>query len=124
MIRLDTHVVVWLFAGDVGRLSPAARELIEREQSLISPAVELELTFLGEIDRITVSAQEIIDDLGQRIGLERSTSSFRDVVGAAHRLTWTRDPFDRLIVGDAVATSSQLVTKDRHIRERCDFAVW
>ena len=124
MIRLDTHVVVWLFAGDLGRLSPAARELIEREQSMISPAVELELTFLGEIDRITASAREIVDDLGQRIGLERSTSSFRDVVGAAHRLSWTRDPFDRLIVGDAVATSSQLVTKDRHIREQCDFAVW
>ena len=124
MIRLDTHVVVWLYAGDLDRLSPLARELIEYEQLLISPAVELELKFLAEIDRITASAQEIVDDLGQRIGLGRSTSSFREVVGAAHRLTWTRDPFDRLIAGDAIATSSQLVTRDRNIRDQCDFAVW
>ena len=69
-------------------------------------------------------AREIVDDLGARIGLARSTAAFGDVVRAEQGLPWTRDPFDRLIVGDAIATSSQLVTKDEIIRDRYELAAW
>src|SRR5690606_27064265 len=39
-------------------------------------------------------------------------------------LAWTRDPFDRLIAGDALAAADRLVTKDEVIRASVELAVW
>lgn len=124
MIRLDTHVVVWLYAGEVHRLSEKAREAIERIDLAISPIVELELAFLHEIGRVAVAASQIVADLRDRIGLTSSTVALPAVVAAATPLNWTRDPFDRLIVGDALAAGAELVTKDATIRARVESALW
>ena len=51
MIYLDTHVVVWLFLGDLTRLSQAAKTAISTHPIAISPIVTLELTYLHEIGR-------------------------------------------------------------------------
>jgi PIN domain nuclease of toxin-antitoxin system len=124
LIRLDTHVVVWLYGGQVRRLSDRVRKAIDNEDVAISPAVELELVFLNEIGRLRVAANEIVADLHQRIGLTTSDATFTSVVGAARPLAWTRDPFDRLIVGDAIVTNATLLTKDEVILERCPLATW
>lgn len=50
MIHLDTHVVVWLRAGDTKRLRPVSR-LIGGEVA-VSPFVVLELQALFEVGRI------------------------------------------------------------------------
>lgn len=124
LIRLDTHVVVWLFAGDRNRLSPAAIDALEASVPTISPIVQLELTYLHEIGRLTVSGAEIVGDLHERIGLRLSEVSLSAVVHAASSLSWTRDPFDRLIVADALAASATLLTKDETIAANCSLASW
>jgi PIN domain nuclease of toxin-antitoxin system len=116
--------VVWLYTGDVERLSPVAKQRLAISDMTISPIVELELTYLHEIGRLTVSGAEIIGDLAERIGLIRSVMPFRATVAAAAPVSWTRDPFDRLIVADALAANSQLVTKDELIRANCALALW
>ena len=60
MIYLDTHVVVWLYAGLTEKLSQKAITLIEDNDICISPIVKLELSYLQEIERIKPSAHEII----------------------------------------------------------------
>lgn len=124
MIRLDTHVVLWLFAGAVDRLSDSARDLIEHNDRVVSPIVELELAYLHEIERITVPAAHIVADLRERIGLTASSIALSAVVNAASPLSWTRDPFDRLIVGDALAAGATLITKDSTIRQHIPSAGW
>ena len=39
-------------------------------------------------------------------------------------ITWTRDPFDRIIVAQAKIRNSALVTRDREIRLHYSKAVW
>lgn len=124
MIRLDTHVVVWLYTGQLERLSELATESLEREDLVFSPTVELELTYLHEIGRLTVSGTQLIADLRARIGLVASGVPLIAVVAAAAPLSWTRDPFDRLIVGDALAANGPLLTKDDSIRRNCALARW
>ena len=123
-IRLDTHVVVWLYAGLVETLSPVARAAIEQHQLAVAPMVEFELTLLHEIGRLSVSGAEILGDLSHRVGLRTSTVPWQAAVRAAAGLTWTRDPFDRLIVADALAAGSLLLTKDERVRERVPSAAW
>ncbi|MGH7803827.1 MAG: type II toxin-antitoxin system VapC family toxin [Candidatus Binatia bacterium] len=124
LIYLDTHVVVWLYAGKTDLLTPRARASIEGNALLVSPLVVLELEFLREVGRLRVGADAIVEDLQARLELEVCDLSFAKVISAARAISWTRDPFDRVIVGHAIAGGRPLLTKDRSIRRRYRGAVW
>ncbi len=124
MIYLDTHVVVWLYTGQVSKLSVPARDLINENPIYISAIVRLELQYLYEIQRITDEANEVLLDLSDRIGLKICDQSFNTIISEALKLSWTRDPFDRIIVSNASLSSSILVTKDQHILENYGNARW
>lgn len=124
MIYLDTHVVVWLYAGQVERLSEQARELINENQLCLSAVVRLELQYLYEIQRVTVEANEILLDLSDRIGLKICDKSLNTIVGGSLKLSWTRDPFDRMIVANAALDHHILVTKDQNILGNYENARW
>ena len=124
-LYLDTHILVWLYQDGAARLTPlGVRAIEEAEQLLISPMVELELTYLHEISRINCPALNILDTLRRDIGLETCKQPFAAVIGAALALDWTRDPFDRLIVAQAAHRASPLLTADQSIREHYSAAIW
>jgi len=122
--RLDTHVVAWLYAGEVARLSDGARRAVAEDVLVVSPLVQLELTYLHEIGRLRATGAAVMDDLRSRIGLGISDVSLAATVAAAEPLDWTRDPFDRLIVADALAAGSSLLTRDENIRTNVSIATW
>ena len=124
VIRLDTHVVVWLYTGETEQLSTAAVVAIEQYELVVSPMVQLELSYLHEIGRLTIGGADIIGDLERRVGLRRSDVVLEALVDTAASLTWTRDPFDRLIVADALVAGAALVTKDRTIHDHTTIARW
>jgi PIN domain nuclease of toxin-antitoxin system len=124
LIHLDTHVLVWLYGGDVEELSDAARALVETEDLFASPMAVLELDFLHEIRRTTVTGRTVVDDLGPRIGLRVATTPFAVIIERAAGLLWTRDPFDRVIVANALADGARLLTRDRTILKHVDSALW
>ena len=124
MIYLDTHVVAWLYAGKIKRLSKKAQELINDHEVIISPVVRLELQYLFEIQRVTDEANEIVFDLSDRVGLKMCDKSLNTIVSGALDLSWARDPFDRIIVGNASINHDILVTKDQNILENYEKAMW
>ena len=123
-VYLDTHVVVWLFSGEINKLSDKAREIIEESELLVSPMVVLELEFLYEIGRLHYKHDAILASLSQSIDLKVCHLSFATVAGESTKHNWTRDPFDRLIVANAVCNDSILLSRDRKIRDNYPGAVW
>lgn len=69
-------------------------------------------------------ADAVLSELRRSLGLTVNAAPFPAVVAAATDLTWTRDPFDRLISAQAVAEGDILLTKDRRIRKHLDLARW
>lgn len=126
MIHLDTHVVVWLYAGEHDRIPAGLRDRLEVEPVAVSPVVRLELAFLKEIGRLAHSPSTVLDELQRSLGLVADATSFVDVVAVAatDRLDFTRDPFDRLIASQAIAAHASLATKDARLREHVQVAVW
>ena len=124
IVHLDTHAVVWLYSGDLTLFSKNAIKAIDNYDLLISPAVELELQYLLEIERIIVPPSEILNALAVDVGLRKCNQHFASVVAHAVQMTWTRDPFDRLIVGQAAIQQSHLLTKDRVILTNYKNAFW
>jgi len=124
LIYLDTHVIVWLYAGLSEQFSEPARQLINNHDTLISPIVRLELQYLYEIQRVTVDANAIVADLTNRIGLQVCDKPFDLVVQQALAHSWTRDPFDRLIVANAALNNAILLSKDQNILAHYAQARW
>ncbi len=124
-LYLDTHILVWLYQDGSARITPMGVRAIEAaEQLLISPMVELELTYLHEISRINCPALTILDSLRRDIGLETCKQPFAAVIGEALVLNWTSDPFDRIIVAQAAHRAAPLLTADQNIREHYPSAIW
>ncbi len=86
--------------------------------------VALELEYLFETGRISEPARIILQALARDIGLSLCDLPFADVAGAALRQSWTRDPFDRIIVAQAALRRTSLITKDADIRAHYDRALW
>ena len=106
VIYLDTHVLIYIGAGEVNRLGVAARKAIDRDDLLVSAASVLELELLHEIGRLKPTASKLVSTLATDIGLRVCDLPFRTIVDQAIAEDWTRDPFDRLIVANAKAAGA------------------
>ena len=125
MIYLDTHVVAWLYAGADARMSPDARMALRgSDDRRVSPMVRLELQYLFEVGRVTTPAANVMDELRMALGLTVCDASFVAVAHVAEDLTWTRDPFDRLIVAHAALHDAPLVTKDDAMHRHYSGCIW
>lgn len=124
MIHLDTHVAVWLYLEDAARIPAAVRARLDAEDLVLAPMVVLEMEYLHEIGRLTDPAAVVVAALAAGAGVSTAKASFAACVDAALGLTWTRDPFDRLIVGTAIAERATLATADRVVREHHADSFW
>ena len=121
MLLIDTHVLLWLLAGDA-RLDPAARELIEderrRRRLFVSSASYWELARLVQLGRIDLGcdlrvwrARRSDAGLGE-IPLDTETLILAEDLrqqGAPNDLA------DRLIMACALSRRARLATADREI---------
>ena len=114
MILLDTNALVWLDIGH--RRSLALKKWGGRLH--VSPANFLELQFLLEAERIRLRKGATMEGL---VADERWTLDDAPSVpwfSAARDLSWTRDPFDPLLVAHARYRGWRLATADRLLLER------
>ncbi len=122
---LDTHVIV-RFAGKAQRGIPKSvvRALDDAKEIRLSPMVVLELQMLREMGRLAAAPSDFIGLFGQRFPLRTCDLPFGDVVEIASAMSWTRDPFDRLIVAHADLAKAVLVTKDGTMHAHYPRALW
>lgn len=117
MTYLDTHAVVWMHKAQLDWLSPTARRAAEMDDLFLSPMAILELQMLFEKKRVRYQAERFVNDLIVTLGLQVCNLPFETIARQALEETWTRDPFDRLIVAHARANDAPLLTADRVIRK-------
>ena len=112
MILLDTNAVIWLDQNNK-RVRALARS---SSRLLVSPATLLELQMLEEIGRLRLRARlrGIIDSDRWEIDDPPALDWFEH----SAEESWTRDPFDRLIVAHARLRGARLASGDRAILEQ------
>jgi PIN domain nuclease of toxin-antitoxin system len=112
VILLDTNAVIWLV-----QKHPRARRLEKLPRLFLSPATLLEVQFLEEAGRLrggeVRAAEMLVDDPRWRVDDPPALRLF----DAAAGLSWTRDPFDRLIAGHAQLRGWKLATGDDRLIE-------
>ena len=125
-LLLDTHAFLWFVAGD-RRLSPTARRALTapKAQPLLSLASVWELAIKSRLGRLTLP--EPFDTyLAKKLSTNlRLLSVELSHVVAVERLPFHhQDPFDRLLVAQALSERLPIVTRDREIRKYGVEVVW
>lgn len=109
-LLLDTHIVLWQLSGERD-LSPAALEAIAAADDLLFSVVSY-----AEVGiQAAAGKLELPDDLPQRIadsGLRILALSPTHGLAVAHLPVHHRDPFDRLLIAQAVTERLTVVTAD------------
>jgi PIN domain nuclease of toxin-antitoxin system len=112
---LDTHAILWWF-GDHPSLSDAARRAIQDPSSVIkvSPVSAYEIFYKVRLGKLEVPfegpgafASELIQERWLEIPL-----TIEHAVLAGGQTSGHRDPFDRLLAAQAIASGATLVTVD------------
>ncbi len=124
VIYLDTHVVLWLYDALTDRLSSTAKAAIENNEIYIAQFVRLELQALYDTGHIKTRPKVIINYLSKTIGLRLSNVAMERIITAAMKLSWTNDPFDRMIAAEALITDCPLITKNRTMRRHLSHCLW
>jgi PIN domain nuclease of toxin-antitoxin system len=117
MVFIDTHIAAWLYQNSLKHLSKKMLHSLDINDIRISPVVILELEYLYEIGRVRENSSIVIDYLSNKLDLEIDDCSFSDVIKFSVRESWTRDPFDRIIVAHARSKDAFLITKDSNMKK-------
>jgi PIN domain nuclease of toxin-antitoxin system len=114
-LLLDTHVLLWALSGSK-RLSGEARELIESPDNdvLFSAASIWEIAIKAQALRAEfgVDAETIIA-AARETAFDELPVSPEHAAGVAALPLHHKDPFDRLLVSQAITEPARLVTADR-----------
>jgi PIN domain nuclease of toxin-antitoxin system len=120
---LDTHAAVFLYA-DHRQIPRQVWAVLDGEDLFLSPMAGLELDFLYEIGRITEDPRTILDSIERDYHVSLEHEGWIRAPEIARTLSWTRDPFDRLIVAHAITFGAYLLTRDERIRHNYRHAFW
>lgn len=114
-LLLDTHFLLWTIL-ESDRLK--AFPWLDRYRPWgVSPVSLLEIQFLAEAGRLTVSNPELTERLSEDPRFAVDEVPLVPLIRHALDLGWTRDPFDRLLAAHSAARRTPLATVDRTIRE-------
>jgi len=112
---LDTHFLLWIVL-DVPRLDEFP--WLERYRPWgISPVSLLEIQFLAEVGRLEVHQPEFRDALARDPRFTLDEVPLVPLIEKALPMSWTRDPFDRLLAAHSEARRVPLATLDRRMRD-------
>lgn len=113
-LLLDTHIYLWVLT-DNRNLTKKARQLIqEADEVFISGASIWEAAIKIGLGKLDADINQLVSEI--------ESSGFKELpVRAAHaKLVCTlpsihQDPFDRILVAQAISEPLQLLTMDKHL---------
>jgi PIN domain nuclease of toxin-antitoxin system len=113
-LLLDTHIALWALTDDP-RLSPRARALINdpANQVIVSAATVWEIAIKHALGRddMPISGDEALDWF-RRAGYDLLPISPAHAAAIEHLPEHHRDPFDRLLVAQAITEPLRLLSRD------------
>jgi PIN domain nuclease of toxin-antitoxin system len=110
-LLLDTHIFLWAVQGNAS-LKPRVRRMMEAaEQIYVSAASIWEIAIKARLGKIEASAVDLVDAIEASGFVELPVRALHAVRVADLPLHHT-DPFDRLLVSQAMAEPLRLLTVD------------
>lgn len=118
-LLLDTHILLWVVDGSP-RLSPRAHELIrDASEVFVSSATIWELAIKSGLGKLRADLNLLLKEIDEA-GMHHLPVTARQAMGVAHLPHLHRDPFDRLLIAQAISETMRLLTSDSDLAPYTD----
>lgn len=123
IVLLDTHALLWSLEGGA-KLSKSARTVIEDGANVVlaSSTSAWEITIKKALGKLTAP-----DDLEAAIdaaGFTKRTITFADAVRLGSLAPHHKDPFDRMLVAQALVDGVPIVSRDPKLASYPITTIW
>ena len=124
-LLLDTHALIWFLTGSA-RLSPRARDAIEDPTNVVlaSSAVAYEVGARQRLGRLPRTVVKELPRIMRRARIAEHPIGFDHAITASRLPGPHRDPWDRLMIAQALADDLTVVTLDPVFAEYGVAVVW
>jgi PIN domain nuclease of toxin-antitoxin system len=121
-LLLDTHIFLWLAAGSP-LLNSHARTLIADADSVYVSSVTIwEAAIKTRIGKLTVDPDDLLQEI-EKCCFQELPVLGRHAVGVARLPLLHTDPFDRLLVAQAMSETLRLMTADAQLAAYSDLVL-
>lgn len=121
-LLLDTHALLWLMEGSP-RLSSKTSALIQDAEAVyVSSASIWEIAIKWRIGKIKEDPEIVVEHL-ERAGLRELQVANRHAVAAGSLPLLHRDPFDRLLIAQAIVEPMRFVTADAQLKAYSELVI-
>lgn len=124
---LDTHTFLWI-AGDLSALSETVFRIAEdkNNQLFLSAASGWEIAMLQRLNRVELpdTPQRFVPEAMQKLSVLPIPIGFTTAITAVTLPFIHRDPFDRIIIAEALKEKMTVLTRDKRFLEYGVNVVW
>lgn len=126
-LLLDTHTFIW-WDSEPAKLSPQVLAFCQDRQNVVLLSVvsiwEMQLKLqLGKL-RLALPLKEIIDTQRQTNSIEILPVTLAHVLALENLPAHHKDPFDRLLVAQAIVEEAVLASRDSNIARYAVQVIW
>jgi PIN domain nuclease of toxin-antitoxin system len=121
-LLLDTHVLLWVMADD-SSLSPEVRATIGKAEVVYASAVSIwEVSIKASLGKLKIDQVRFMERL-QEAGFEPLNITWEHAAAVRHLPDIHRDPFDRMLIAQAVSEPLRLMTADKVLAQYSELVI-
>jgi PIN domain nuclease of toxin-antitoxin system len=121
-LLLDTHVLLWAMADDPS-LAPEARATIGKAEVVYASAVSIwEISIKAGLGKLRIDQDRFLERL-QAAGFEPLNITWEHAVAVRHLPAIHCDPFDRMLIAQAVSEPLRLMTVDKVLAQYSELVI-
>jgi PIN domain nuclease of toxin-antitoxin system len=121
-ILLDTHILFW-WLYETGRLKDSTRNLLaDAEKIFVSSATIWEIAIKARLGKLNADVDEVIEQVQTR-NLHPLPITFAHARRVAALQLHHNDPFDRLLIAQALSEPLHLLTSDTKLKPYSELVI-
>jgi PIN domain nuclease of toxin-antitoxin system len=113
-LLLDTNILLWLMGANPRLASSARSRIVNASEVYVSSASIWEIAIKWRLGKIEEDPQIVVDQL-DAAGLREIHVSNRHAVATSKLPLLHNDPFDRLLIAQAISENMRLLTSDAQL---------
>ncbi len=115
-LLLDTHIYLWCVKDDT-KLSDIAHDFIANAAEVYVSSVSIwEATIKTNLGKLKVDIDHLVEAI-TRSGFLELTLTAKHAAATRHLPNLHRDPFDRILLAQAISEPLKFLTADRKLKE-------
>lgn len=121
-LLLDTHIVYWTFYEPRNLPQDARQLMIDADAVFVSPASIWEIAIKARLGKLNANPRRVVQFM-ESAGFHELPVSSRHAVIVADLPLHHTDPFDRLLIAQAISEQMQMVTVDPHLKQYSELVI-